>query len=141
MSLDDGAIDACSKAKIIGVDDQTAHGVSLAGVKSCSRIVVTGISEVEVAGLTDFLRLAYTRCWVLRAGCPLFRPARRWFCQTRIVWPRQRYEGRLAQLVRAPALQAGGRRFESCTAHQSGIPSGIRLEIRCENSERLWLQS
>ena|SRR5579863_9623588 len=31
-------------------------------------------------------------------------------------------EGRLAQLVRAPALQAGGRRFESCTAHQIGIP-------------------
>ncbi len=27
--------------------------------------------------------------------------------------------GRLAQLVRAPALQAGGRRFESCTAHHS----------------------
>ena len=26
-------------------------------------------------------------------------------------------DGRLAQLVRAPALQAGGRRFESCTAH------------------------
>src|SRR6185312_16379271 len=26
--------------------------------------------------------------------------------------------GRLAQLVRAPALQAGGRRFEPCTAHQ-----------------------
>ncbi len=25
--------------------------------------------------------------------------------------------GRLAQLVRAPALQAGGHRFESCTAH------------------------
>ena len=25
--------------------------------------------------------------------------------------------GRLAQLVRAPALQAGGRRFKSCTAH------------------------
>jgi hypothetical protein len=30
-------------------------------------------------------------------------------------------EGRLAQLVRAPALQAGGRRFESCTAHQSSL--------------------
>ena len=27
--------------------------------------------------------------------------------------------GRLAQLVRAPALQAGGRRFEPCTAHHS----------------------
>ena len=25
--------------------------------------------------------------------------------------------GRLAQLVRAPPLQGGGRRFESCTAH------------------------
>ena len=26
-------------------------------------------------------------------------------------------DGRLAQLVRAPALQAGGHRFESCIAH------------------------
>ena len=32
MSLDDGAIDAGSEAKIIGIDDQTAHRVSLAGV-------------------------------------------------------------------------------------------------------------
>jgi hypothetical protein len=30
--------------------------------------------------------------------------------------------GRLAQLVRAPALQAGGRRFESYTAHQLTVP-------------------
>src|SRR5579859_5755261 len=37
------------------------------------------------------------------------------------------YEGRLAQLVRAPALQAGGRRFESCTAHHLTFctPSGL----------------
>ena len=35
-------------------------------------------------------------------------------------WFNIRSEGRLAQLVRAPALQAGGRRFESCTAHQIG---------------------
>src|SRR5580692_9031386 len=34
------------------------------------------------------------------------------------------FRGRLAQLVRAPALQAGGRRFESCTAHQA--PSRIK---------------
>jgi hypothetical protein len=32
--------------------------------------------------------------------------------------------GRLAQLVRAPALQAGGRRFEPCTAHHPSITSG-----------------
>ncbi len=30
--------------------------------------------------------------------------------------------GRLAQLVRAPALQAGGRRFEPCTAHHPYAP-------------------
>ena len=29
--------------------------------------------------------------------------------------------GRLAQLVRAPALQAGGRRFESPIAHQTSL--------------------
>src|SRR5438445_4097648 len=47
----------------------------------------------------------------------------------------RRSEGRLAQLVRAPALQAGGRRFESCTAHQvwhSVQELGeVRLDLRC----------
>ena len=35
--------------------------------------------------------------------------------------------GRLAQLVRAPALQAGGRRFESCTAHH--LRRGVFFQI------------
>lgn len=37
-------------------------------------------------------------------------------------------EGRLAQLVRARALQARGRRFEPCTAHQAlpWLRSGFR---------------
>src|SRR5579864_3364140 len=34
--------------------------------------------------------------------------------------------GRLAQLVRAPALQAGGRRFESCTAHHFSAKNELR---------------
>ena len=34
-----------------------------------------------------------------------------------ILGMRVKTSGRLAQLVRAPALQAGGRRFEPCTAH------------------------
>jgi hypothetical protein len=34
MSFDDGAVDACCEAKIIGIDDQTAHRVSLAGTKT-----------------------------------------------------------------------------------------------------------
>ena len=33
--------------------------------------------------------------------------------------------GRLAQLVRAPALQAGGRRFEPCTAHHPKCVSRV----------------
>ena len=33
--------------------------------------------------------------------------------------------GRLAQLVRAPALQAGGHRFESCIAHHFYIYAEI----------------
>ena len=35
--------------------------------------------------------------------------------------------GRLAQLVRAPALQAGGRRFEPCTAHHPPLAQVSRL--------------
>ena len=31
--------------------------------------------------------------------------------------PKAKQQGRIAQLVRAPALQAGGHRFESCFAH------------------------
>ena len=38
--------------------------------------------------------------------------------------------GRLAQLVRAPALQAGGRRFESCTAHQVLIRQDYPKTVR-----------
>jgi len=37
VSLDDGAIDAGSEAKVIGVDDQTAHRVSLAGARISSQ--------------------------------------------------------------------------------------------------------
>src|SRR5262249_59985396 len=44
-------------------------------------------------------------------------------------------KGRLAQLVRAPALQAGGRRFESCTAHH---PKGFEsCALRCIREEIL----
>src|SRR5579859_2531331 len=56
----------------------------------------------------------------LRAVCPPF-PASRILqkarCPAASPSPTT-HPGRLAQLVRAPALQAGGRRFESCTAHQ-----------------------
>ena len=46
-----------------------------------------------------------------------------WLDFSRLPWTVVNYNiklspyGRLAQLVRAPALHAGGRRFESCTAH------------------------
>ena len=50
---------------------------------------------------------------------PLVRQwqSRRKFCSMLVIHSR----GRLAQLVRAPVLQAGGRRFEPCTAHHSSL--------------------
>ena len=57
MSLNDGAIDACGEAKVIGVDDQTAHGVSLAGLGSCSRIVVRRIIVREICEIESAHRI------------------------------------------------------------------------------------
>ena len=51
MSFDDGAVDACGEAKIIGVDDQTAHRASLAG----------RASRAGAIPLTVFSRVPYTR--------------------------------------------------------------------------------
>src|SRR5216683_6224672 len=50
--------------------------------------------------------------------------------------------GRLAQLVRAPALQAGGRRFEPCTAHHPCAPpfSGDVVQLVRTLPSR-WLES
>ena len=52
-------------------------------------------------------------------------------------WSSLRHLGRLAQLVRAPALQAGSRGFESLTAHHcfqvlpfTSFQSGFRLRAR-----------
>jgi hypothetical protein len=74
------------------------------------RFVINVTSPGRPRPLTIFSRLTYTHWGVVRADAPRrIRPARRSVAQ--------RCEGRLAQLVRAPALQAGGRRFESCTAH------------------------
>jgi hypothetical protein len=68
-------------------------------------------AEIHRARLTVFSALAYTREGAVRADAPQSGSDRCGLLAAR------RYEGRLAQLVRAPALQAGGRRFESCTAH------------------------
>jgi hypothetical protein len=49
--------------------------------------------------------------------------------------------GRLAQLVRAPALQAGGRRFEPCTAHHSRLAQAPQASsIHCDAPEFSWLE-
>src|SRR6202163_3580974 len=64
----------------------------------------------------------------LERGSPPYRPA-----VVRIRALDSAPRGRLAQLVRAPALQAGGRRFESCTAHHSSSC----LSVGYEDSELL----
>ena len=49
---------------------------------------------------------------------------KRGFGLTVIIFPIFYYNGRIAQVVRAPALQAGGRRFESSFAHFFILRSG-----------------
>src|SRR5713226_6576960 len=50
-------------------------------------------------------------------------------------------DGRLAQSVRAPALQAGGRRFESCTAHHTFLvrPNKKRASFVLLAFLKLWV--
>ena len=43
----------------------------------------------------------------------------------------QLYFGRLAQLVRAPALQAGGHRFESYIAHHNAEIAQLVEQLTC----------
>jgi hypothetical protein len=45
-----------------------------------------------------------------------------------------RHRGRLAQLVRAPALQAGCRGFKSLTAHQIYAVTSLRRHFRSQRS-------
>ena len=44
--------------------------------------------------------------------------------------------GRLAQLVRAPALQAGGHRFESFNAHRNGVVAQLVRVPACHAGGR-----
>jgi hypothetical protein len=62
VSLDDAAIDARGKAKVIGIDDQPAHRVSLAG-----RALTFWSAEAAQAGLTGFSHVAYTHSSAIRA--------------------------------------------------------------------------
>jgi 4-alpha-glucanotransferase len=71
----------------------------------------TGEALIGVISLTGFSPLEYTRD---SGTCVRDNGNRRVLARS----------GRLAQLVRAPALQAGGRRFESCTAHHI-VPQSI----------------
>jgi hypothetical protein len=54
VSLDDSPIDARGEAKVIGIDDQTSHRVSLAGGQSSACIPKRGFA------LTDFSPVAYS---------------------------------------------------------------------------------
>src|SRR5215469_8537522 len=138
MRFDNGSVHARSESEIIRIYDQPSQAASLAGgvnrralahiisSKSCGdsrfgysssearplrhRSKTVGINSFRHS-LTDSPKLSYTRKGAVRADAPQPGSDRCGLLAAR------RYEGRLAQLVRAPALQAGGRRFESCTAH------------------------
>jgi hypothetical protein len=125
MRFEDRSVHAGGETEVIRVDDQPAHEVSLAAAKLGS-VGGNGFRAKAPAGsemlsLTAFSGLGYTRESAVRDGCPSKSSSDR---RDGVVAHRR--EGRLAQLVRAPALQAGGRRFESCTAHHIQIAAILR---------------
>jgi hypothetical protein len=122
MSLHDGPVHTRCEAKIISVDDQTSHAESLAGRRKFSVIASSRHARARSA---TFDPLFPARVYSLRRAVraiPLKSSFGRRACPVA-----RSHEGRLAQLVRAPALQAGGRRFESCTAHHN-LLKNIGLE-------------
>jgi hypothetical protein len=105
-----GGTGATKKSKAVTVEDVSHHA--------------SGEDEEMDAIVPGVLRFAYRRGAMMARGvdagwwrrCSALHPAHR--CHTlRLV--RRNRDGRLAQLVRAPALQAGCRGFESLTAHQT----------------------
>ena|SRR6476620_10726062 len=94
MACDEFVHDA-RKAKLVGVADENGGGVAV------QRSTIP-------AGLTAISAVAYTRIRLHFANGAFSSQLQASSCTS----------GRLAQLVRAPALQAGGPRFESETAHQ-----------------------
>ena len=122
MSLHDGPVHSRGVAKVIRIDDQAPHAVSLAAERLQKRHALEPLTGREPCDLPrESVRMWFDHF----SDAPVysFRRGSRGFPSNEIwlVRPSGRafgHEGRLAQLVRAPALQAGGRRFESCTAHQ-----------------------
>jgi hypothetical protein len=90
MQLRDGAVDTARQPEVVRVDDEAAHRVSLSTLRGVHPNSGVGKEELRDP---------------------------RWYDDRRPQLP-LRLCGRLAQLVRAPALQAGCRGFESLTAHQ-----------------------
>ena len=107
VGLDDGPVYAGGESEIIRIDDQPPHPASLAGAKHVERLHV----ETAASGCPSSEARLGAR------SLPAFSSRRVYSKSAMPCGSLRRAPGRLAQLVRAPALQAGGRRFESCTAH------------------------
>ena len=90
VGFENRAVNTGCVAEIVGVDDEATHCASLA-------------DRIEMNSHPGLFHL-----WCERAPSRILGETPQFVA----------IAGRLAQLVRAPALQAGGRRFESCTAHQ-----------------------
>src|SRR5882672_5672148 len=104
MRLVDCTINARRQAQVIRVDDQLPHAESVAA--GWSRAVLVPRRKFDRAGGVQYSQLGFSSLRVRSKSGP-------------------HESGRLAQLVRAPALQAGGRRFEPCTAHQTNTSMSL----------------
>src|SRR5205807_9578488 len=104
--LCNAAIDIRGEAKVASMDDEAGHG-SLVAPWSCA--------GCDSRYVRDFQRRVYSKASLFLKDPLGLRVLL--VCRKRLSAAR----GRLAQLVRARALQARGRRFEPCTAHQFGF--------------------
>ena len=106
VRLYNGAIDTRGEAKVVSIDNEAAHAAIVApwGCAGCA-------SRFD----RDFQRRVYSKASLFLKNPLGLRVLL--VCRKRLSAAR----GRLAQLVRARALQARGRRFEPCTAHQFGF--------------------
>ena len=150
VCLHNGAVYTRGEAEVVRIDDQPSHCASLAGgvceitaVDAILRLLQKSkMNETPLCDGTPRVDLIFAaRLYSIRPGrrCPTPEFDRDFVqsstCPKGDQVRRGGKSGRLAQLVRAPALQAGGRRFEPCTAHHFGAPE------RHLSSERLLRQT
>ncbi len=124
MQIENRAIHSAGQSKVVCVHNEAAHSMSLSSAEH-----LFAKSEAPEAECRD----SFPGLHRLTRRNPFHR-LRKHRSST--------LHGRLAQLVRAPALQAGCRGFESLTAHHDPIlkcPNGFYFRSKYQSIQTFWL--